>query len=80
MKLLDRTNIQAIVLDNVSDSEVMLMMVSENLQRENLNVYDETSALLEIDIAVISLNKSTEEIKSFLFQNKKFLWWKNSKT
>ena len=70
MKLLDRTSIQAIVLDNVTDSEAMLMMVSENLQRENLNVYDETVALLEY--IAISLNKSTEEIKSFLFKIKNF--------
>lgn len=70
MKLLERKEIQAIVLDEITDSEAMLMMVSENLQRENLNVYDETVALLEY--IAVSLNKSVEEIKSFLFKIKNF--------
>lgn len=70
IKLLGREVIQAIVLENISDSEALLMMVSENLQRENLNVYDETVALLEY--LSVSLSKTTEEIKSFLFKIKNF--------
>ena len=70
IKLLEREVIQAIVLENISDSEALLMMVSENLQRENLNVYDETVALLEY--LSVSLSKPTDEIKSFLFKIKNF--------
>lgn len=70
MKLLDRDEIQAVILDKISDAEAMLMMVSENLQRENLNVYDETVALLEY--IAVSLGKKTDEIKSFLFKIKNF--------
>ena len=70
MKLLDRDEIQAVILENISDAEAMLMMVSENLQRENLNVYDETVALLEY--IAVSLGKKTDEIKSFLFKIKNF--------
>lgn len=70
MKLLDRAEIQAVILENITDSEAMLMMVSENLQRENLNVYDETVALLEY--IAVSLGKKTDEIKSFLFKIKNF--------
>lgn len=69
-KLLDKKEISAIILENISDADATLMMISENLQRENLNVYDETVALLEF--ISISLNKATEEIKSFLFKVKNF--------
>lgn len=70
MKLLEKNYIPAIILENVSDADATLMMVSENLQRENLNVYDETVALLEF--ISVSLDKSTDQIKSFLFKIKNF--------
>jgi len=70
MKLLEEKEIPAIVLENISDNDAMLMMVSENLQRENLNVYDETVALLEY--IAVSINKSVTETKSFLFKIKNF--------
>jgi len=70
MKLLEETEIPTIVLENISDSDAMLMMVSENLQRENLNVYDETVALLEY--LAVSLHKTVSEVKSFLFKIKNF--------
>lgn len=70
MKLLEKKEIPAIILENISDADATLMMVSENLQRENLNVYDETVALLEF--VAVSLNKSTDQIKSFLFKIKNF--------
>lgn len=70
MKLLEEIEIPAIVLENITDADAMLMMVSENLQRENLNVYDETVALLEY--LGVSLNKTIPEVKSFLFKIKNF--------
>ena len=70
MKLLEKSYIPAIILENISDADATLMMVSENLQRENLNVYDETVALLEF--ISISLVKNTDQIKSFLFKIKNF--------
>ena len=70
MKLLEENEIPAIVLENISDNDAMLMMISENLQRENLNVYDETVALLEY--IAVSINKSVTETKSFLFKIKNF--------
>lgn len=70
MKLLEKKEIPAIILEGISDADATLMMVSENLQRENLNVYDETVALLEF--VAVSLNKSTDQIKSFLFKIKNF--------
>lgn len=70
MKLLEKKEIPAIILEGISDADATLMMVSENLQRENLNVYDETVALLEF--VAVSLNKSTDQIKSFLFKVKNF--------
>ena len=66
----EKKEIPAIILEGISDADATLMMVSENLQRENLNVYDETVALLEF--VSVSLNKSTEQIKSFLFKIKNF--------
>ena len=70
MKLLEKSHIPAIILENISDADATLMMVSENVQRENLNVYDETVALLEF--ISVSLEKSTDSIKSFLFKIKNF--------
>ena len=70
MKLLEEKEIPAIVLENISDTDAMLMMISENLQRENLNVYDETVALLEY--IAVSVNKTVTEAKSFLFKIKNF--------
>lgn len=70
MKLLEENEIPAIVLENISDNDAMLMMVSENLQRENLNVYDETVALLEY--IAVSIDKTITETKSFLFKIKNF--------
>lgn len=70
MKLLERKEIQAIVLEEITDAEALLMMVSENIQRENLNVYDETVALLEY--LAVSISKTTEEVKKFLFKIKNF--------
>jgi ParB family chromosome partitioning protein len=67
---LEKKEIPAIILEGISDADATLMMVSENLQRENLNVYDETVALLEF--VAVSLNKSTDQIKSFLFKIKNF--------
>lgn len=70
MKLLNEKEIPAIVLENISDTDATLMMISENLQRENLNVYDETVALLEY--IAVSINKTVTETKSFLFKIKNF--------
>ena len=47
VKELGWKEIPAIVLKDISDEEAMLIMLSENIQRENLNVFDQTVGIME---------------------------------
>lgn len=59
-KLLARETIPAIVM-KLDDKEAALLMISENIQREDLNAYDETTAI--ISLLSITLDISEEETK-----------------
>lgn len=58
-KLLKRKTIKAIVLKNISDAKALLLMTTENIQRVDLSIYDETLALF--DYISVSLGMTTEE-------------------
>ena len=63
-------SIKAIILDDISDSVAALMMLSENMHREDPNLYDQTVKL--IDYVALSLNSNKEELISFLHRLKNF--------
>lgn len=69
-KILKRTTIPAIVLKNISDEEALLLMTTENIQREDLSIYDETLALL--DYIGVSLQIGTDEVLKLLNRYKNF--------
>ncbi len=69
-KLLERKTIPTIILKNVSDKQALLLMTTENMQRENLSLYDETLAL--IDYVAVSLEVSPEEVERLLNRFKNF--------
>ncbi len=59
-KILGKTKIPSIILKDVSDSQAILMMITENIQRENVSIYDETLAL--IDYISVGLGASQDEV------------------
>lgn len=63
--------IPAIILDNVSDELARFMRSSENLNREDLNVYDETLSILE-HIQLACNFESIEKVKIFINKIKNF--------
>lgn len=65
VKELGWKEIPAIILKDISDEEAMLIMLSENIQRENLNVYDQTVGILEYISLAFEL--SFEEVKKLLY-------------
>jgi len=65
VKELGWKEIPAIILKDISDEEAMLIMLSENIQRENLNVYDQTVGILEYIGLAFELN--FEEVKKLLY-------------
>jgi ParB family chromosome partitioning protein len=69
-KYLQKKEIEAIILKDIDDSTALLMMVSENIQREDLNAYDETVALLQY--IAVTLGVSIDETKSFLYKIKNY--------
>ena len=69
-KLLNKEKIPAIVLKNVSDRQALLLTTTENMQRENLSLYDETLAL--VDYVAVSLDVSTEDVLKLLNRIKNF--------
>jgi len=66
-KLLEMTLIPAIVV-RADDKLALLMMLSENLQREDLNAYDTTISMLQL--LAVTLRMSNEEMKSFIYRIK----------
>ena len=69
-KILKKERIPAIVLQNVSDEQAVLLMTTENMQRENLSPYDETLALL--DYISVALNKTRESTIKILRRFKNY--------
>ena len=69
-KLLKKETIPAIILKNISDKQALLLMTTENLQRENLSPYDETLAL--VDYVGVSLGISFDEVIKLLNRIKNF--------
>jgi len=65
-KELNWDSIKAIILDNVSDHTAALMMLTENMHREDPNLYDQTIKIIEY--VSIFLGKSEEELKKLLFK------------
>lgn len=67
-KILGRATIPAIILENVDDDMAILLMATENMQREDISVYDETLAL--IDYLKIAINESQEGVEKLLVRFK----------
>jgi len=65
VKELGWKEIPAIVLRDISDEEAMLIMLSENIQRENLNVFDQTVGIMEY--IGLAFELSFDEIKKLLY-------------
>lgn len=65
------TSVPAIILENVSDELARFMRSSENLNREDLNVYDETLSILE-HIQLACDFESIEKVKIFINKVKNF--------
>jgi len=65
VKELGWKEIPAIVLKDISDEEAMLIMLSENIQRENLNVFDQTVGIMEY--IGLAFEISFEDIKKLLY-------------
>jgi len=66
VKLLGWKQVPAVVLEHVSDQEAMLMMLSENMQREDLNPYDQTMGILQY--IALSLGLDIEAVKKLLYR------------
>jgi len=66
VKLLGWEKIPAIILSEVDDQQAMLMMLSENMQREDLNPYDQTVGILQY--IALSLKIEIEDVKRLLYR------------
>ena len=60
------TQIDAIVLEELDEESKMLIMITENAQRQNLNDYDLVVSL--VHFLAVSTNNSDEDIKNFLYK------------
>ncbi|MDD3596147.1 ParB/RepB/Spo0J family partition protein [Sulfuricurvum sp.] len=64
------TQIKAIVLDDISDDIAALMMLSENMHREDPNIYDQTIKLIEF--IAISMGITEDELIKLLYRFRNF--------
>lgn len=71
LKLNGEKFVPAIILENVSDELARFMRSSENLNREDLNAYDETLSILE-HIQLACNFTDIESVKSFINKVKNF--------
>ena len=71
LKLNGSKVVPAIILENVSDELARFMRSSENLNREDLNAYDETLSILE-HIQLACNFSDVESVKSFINKVKNF--------
>ena len=67
-KLNNESDIKAIVLDNIDDETAALITISENLFRQDPNIYDQISAIF--DYIVIATNLDHSKIKNLLYKVK----------
>jgi len=65
VKELGWKDIPAIILKDISDEQAMLIMLSENIQREDLNPFDQTVGILEY--ISLSFEMSFDEVKKLLY-------------
>ncbi len=65
-KKLNLENIPAVVLTDIDDTTAMMITLSENMQREDLNPFDEINSLLHL--IALSLNMTEEEVKAALIR------------
>ncbi len=77
LKLNGAKVVPAIILQNVSDELARFMRSSENLNREDLNAYDETLSILE-HIQLACNFENIENVKSFINKIKNFQAGKTS--
>ena len=63
---LNWSEIDSIVLEDLDEPGRMLIMIAENAQRQDINDYDLISSL--IHFLAVTVKKTDEEIKSFLFK------------
>jgi len=71
LKINGATEVPAIIMDNISDELARFMRSSENLNREDLNAYDETLSILE-HIQLACNFSNIEEVKSFIIKIKNY--------
>ena len=65
-KFLGKEKIEAIVLTNITEEEAILMMLSENIQREDPSIFDQTVGIM--NYLSVSQNVSIDEIKQMLYR------------
>lgn len=70
VKKLGHEKVKAIITE-VDEKTALLIMLSENIQREDLNPYDEVVSLLQL--ISVNLDLSEEEVKSFLYRIKNYI-------
>lgn len=68
-KLLDKKLIKSIILENISDEMAILLMTTENMQREGVSVYDETLAVIDYIKAATGLSQEQLEKLLYRFKN-----------
>lgn len=73
----NQTQVPAIILENISDELARFMRSSENLNREDLNAYDETLSILE-HIQLACNFEDINSVKRFLNKVKNFQAGKSS--
>lgn len=69
LKKLGLEKVKAIVIDT-DEKTALLIMLSENIQREDLNPYDEVVSLLQL--IAVNLDYSEEQVKSLLYRIKNY--------
>lgn len=69
LKKIGEEKVKAIVIET-DEKTALLIMLSENIQREDLNPYDEVVSLLQL--ISVNLDYTEEEVKSFLYRIKNY--------
>jgi len=69
-KRLGWSTIEAKVLENVSDQQAALMMLSENIMREDINVYDSTVKIIEY--VQVAFGISHDKLIGMLYRYRNF--------
>lgn len=67
LKLNGATKVPAIIMDNISDELARFLRTSENLNRDDLNIYDETLSILE-HIQIVCDFEDISSVKRFIYK------------